>query len=230
MADKKNYKTPPPPADVEKELGDIRAKVNERLYPIATAVVKGWWIWIEVNNGKVLTKTYENILVNNGFFQAKKGRNAGSWYYKHPKAPNFRRGSYRSRRGGSSANTKPKSNPDSNKVHIKQENRTITEYEALEARLENLYELRKIDSGENHINIDREIAQIKQKLVDIENKRAKTEVSPVPTSTVQEEMVRYQYQEPPKPESKPKPKEDKPEPEPMQEDEAMDILGDLFSE
>lgn len=208
MADKTNYRTPQPDKEANGEL----VAISHRLDTIKiNHEIKGWWIWITSSG---LSTEQVNNLVSYGFFQAANGRNAGKWYYKHPRSPkSYRRG----RRGNSNTKSKPKSNPVQTHGDKK-----LSKLEMLELKLKGLEDLLFKDSGENHLNIAKMIAEVKHEIsvlkgIDMVKDAAQQESKPKPL----QEFIDEHKQEP-----EPESSEDKTDD--MSEDEAMDILGDLF--
>ncbi len=147
--DKTYYRTPPPPANVQKQLCDIANTVNT-MSSNYNAEIKGWWIWVD---GDPVSSADESILSDMLFSCCKRGRNAGKWYYKHPISPNGRRRGYNRK---SSSKPKPISKPKPSREHK-------TKREMLEDELESLEKMYQVDSGENHININKMIADVKVK-------------------------------------------------------------------
>ena len=152
MTNKKNYRTLPPPENVSKQLVDIANTVigmpglSADGMPGLSAEIKGWWIWV---HGKP-SISQEALLTDMSFFCSKSGKNAGKWYYKHPMAPNVRRG----------IGYKPKPKPASKPKPLTQ----LTERDKLEEELAGFEKMYQVDSGENHININKMIADVKVKL------------------------------------------------------------------
>ena len=146
---KTNYRTPPPPENVSRQLCDIANAVNAIDLGVGVnAVIKGWWIWIEEPQAH-LNPAHSDTLKDMGFFCSK---NTGKWYYRHPMAPNHRGRRYNSKSGKQQVKSSPKTS------------KPLTERDRLEEELAGLEKMYQTDSGENHININKMIADVKVKI------------------------------------------------------------------
>ena len=205
---KQNYKTPPPPADIQAELEGIASKVRAEVG--LACEIKGWWIWI--SGFPQISKPQAITLSNFGFFQAKKGRNVGNFYYKHPLAPNTR---YARRHSHSAQDDQPAKDAQDSKPTDK----PLTERQKLETHLIKLHSLLQTDSGENHININKLIAETKVELTELDIKEGKSTDETLPLQEFVDENKQKQAE---------KPKTSKPEEVILDDEEVDDILSSLF--
>ncbi len=155
--DKTYYRAPPPIENVIRQLCDIANTVNA-LSSDYNAEIKGWWIWVD---GDPVSSADESVLSNMGFFCSKSGKNAGKWYYKHPISKYYKHPiSPNSRR----RRLTPKPNKPKPKNAKHKPLTQLTERELLREELSRLDNLYQVDSGENHININKMIADVKVKI------------------------------------------------------------------
>ena len=237
MSNNKNYSKPP--QEVQEQLEGITDTVNNLLRPIGSAEIKGWWIWIELDSGVSLNGNQESVLRDMSFFQAKQGRNAGKWYYKHPSAPNFRRrwrynNSQKPSDKSNKSKSKPKSKPDTSKVldvsSDALDTPELTERGKLEQELKRWEHMLTIDSGENTINIQKSISDAKSKIVVLDAiEKAEKELDNDEARAENLEQVAEQQEQEESATDYVKAETEKEEPkEKMSLEEAKDILKGLF--
>ena len=163
MTNKTNYRTPQPSPDIQKQLEGICDTVNNSIG--ISAEIKGWWIWVD---GKP-NSSQERTLRDMSFFQAKKGKNAGKWFYKHPMSPKtyYRRGL--SAKPSVKTEKKTEKKKPAFSVGFSNKNKR----QMLVDEVEKVERMMQVDSGENYINLKNMHADAVLKLSEFDLKNAK---------------------------------------------------------
>ena len=174
MAAKKKFEMPPTPPEVQKDLEWIASYLKQKGIVFE---IKGYWVWCDA-------PTEENLieyLSQKGFRRCKSGRNAGRYYYMHPKSP----------RRNSRSRTKPKPSKYASKSNSPKKEFEKGTREYWQNELELAQKRLQIDSGENHINIQRDISRYKleiSKLKELEQGKAKEEKELLAREIIEEAM------------------------------------------
>ena len=162
MTNKTNYRTPQPTLDIQKQLEGICETINNSIG--ISCEIKGWWIWVD---GKPTT-TQERLLRDMSFFQAKKGKNAGKWYYKHPMAP---RTYYK--RGLNAKSKKSEKKTEKQKPAFNVGFSDKTKRQILVDEIASVERMMQVDSGENYINLKKMLVDAQQALAKFDGESVK---------------------------------------------------------
>lgn len=167
MTNKTNYRTPQPSPDIQDQLEGIAASVRDNLG--IPCEIKGWWIWLDENAQP--TPSQKGLLSDMSFFQAKKGKNAGRYFYKHPMAPN----TYRRFRNYSKS-SKPQKSKTENKPAFSVGFSKDTQRQMLVDEVMKFERMLTNDvNGENYINIKPMLDKAQQELNDFDNSQKEPE-------------------------------------------------------
>jgi len=160
-----------PPQDIQDEMKEKRNKLIV-MFPSLNIEIKGWWIWIDGD-----TKPYKESLKTRGCFYSSKTE---KWYWKHPDAPNSRRQySRRQWKNKSAKRTAAKVDAKNGDNPVVETNKPSKSKPSIRASLEDVrsnlkkelltcQDALRTDSGENHINIQREITRIENDLFTVD--------------------------------------------------------------